>query len=153
MRVTLLAAALLIFSVTAGQAADVYARYFGPSTMRVDYYHTGTKGEERFSLDRVYEEGPWPGSSTQLLDTLNLGEFLVRVYDSATNALIYSRGFSSIFHEWQTTDEAAAGVYRTFEETVRFPYPMRTVQLSISRRDKRMVFRELFTTTIDPSST
>lgn len=151
MRSTLLAAALLVLSVSAGRAADLYTRYFGANTMRVDYYHTGTKGEERFSLDRVYEEGPWPGSRTQLVDTLNLGEFLVRVYDCATNALIFSRGFSSIFHEWQTTDEAAAGVYRTFEETVRFPYPMRPVQVSISRRDKRMVFRELFTTTIDPS--
>ncbi len=85
------------------------------------------------------------------MDPLNLGEFLVRVYDSATNVLVYSRGFSSIFQEWQTTDEAAAGVYRTFEETVRFPFPQRTVQVSISRRDKRMVFREIFSTTIDPA--
>lgn len=133
------------------QATETYSRYFGTSTMRVDYYHTGTKGEERFSLDCVYEEGPWPGSKTQLLDTLNLGEFIVRVYDRATNVLIYSRGFSSVFHEWQTTDEAAAGVYRTFGETVRFPFPLRAVQVSISRRDRRLVFRELFSTVIDPA--
>jgi hypothetical protein len=135
----------------AGAAQDFYSRFFGPSTMRLDYSHTGTKGEERFSLDRVYEEGLWPGSKTQLLDTLNLGEFLVRVYDQATNVLLYSRGFSSAFNEWQTTDEAAAGVYRTFEETVRFPFPLRTVQVSIARRDKRLVFRELFSATINPA--
>jgi hypothetical protein len=108
---------MALFGITTAVCADEYARWFVESTMRVDYYHTGTKGEERFSLDRVYEEGPWPGSRTQLLDTLNLGEFFVRVTDRATNATIFSRGFSSIFNEWQTTDEAAGGAYRTFEET------------------------------------
>ncbi len=131
-------------------AQGQFERYFTESTMRLDYFHTGTKGEERFSLDRVYDDGAWPGSRTQLLDPLNLGEYLVRVYDRATNTLIYSRGYSTIFNEWQTTDEAAAGVFRTFEETVRFPYPRTAVQVSIARRDKRMVFRELFSTTIDP---
>jgi len=39
---------------------------------------------------------------------------MVKVFDHATNVLLYSRGFSSLFNEWQTTDEAVAGVYRTF---------------------------------------
>jgi hypothetical protein len=140
-----------LFGITTAACANEYDRWFVESTMRVDYYHTGTKGEERFSLDRVCEEGPWPGSRTQLLDTLNLGEFLVRVTDRATNTSIYSRGFSSIFNEWQTTDEAAGGVYRTFEETVRFPFPRRAVQVTVARRDKRMVFHELFSAIIDPA--
>jgi hypothetical protein len=142
---------MMLFGVTTAVCADEYARWFVEQTMRVDYYHTGTKGEERFSLDRVYEEGPWPGSRTQLLDTLNLGEFLVRVSDRTTNTVIYSRGFSSIFNEWQTTDEAAGGAFRTFEETVRFPYPRRAVQVTVARRDRRMVFHELFSTIIDPA--
>lgn len=141
---------LLILLAVVGRADVQCDRYFTDATMRVDYYHTGTKGEERFSMDRVYREGPWPGSRTRLLDTLNLGEFLVRVYDQATNVLLYSRGFSSMFQEWQTTDEAATGAYRTFEETVRFPYPRRTVQVTIARRDKRMVFHDLFSLTINP---
>ncbi len=60
MRLTLMATVLCIAAAASGQTSDVYSRYFGTSTMRVDYYHTGIKGEERFSLDRVYEEGPWP---------------------------------------------------------------------------------------------
>ncbi len=142
---------VLVLTVSGTIRADEpFARYFSDATMRVDYYHTGTKGEERFSLDRIYKEGAWPGSHTQLLDTLNLGEFLARVYDRSTNVLLYSRGFSSMFQEWQTTDEAAAGAYRTFEETIRMPYPKRAVQLTIARRDKRMVFHDLFSMTINP---
>ncbi len=150
MRKHLMICALVLVVAVLTRAEVPFDRFFIDATMRVDYYHTGTKGEERFSMDRAYREGPWPGSRTQLLDTLNLGEFLVRVYDQATNLLIYSRGFSSMFQEWQTTDEAATGAYRTFEESVRFPYPRRAVQVTIARRDKRMVFHDLFSLTLDP---
>ncbi len=144
--------ALSIIAVHSGFAfqSATYDRFFTKKTLRVDYYHTGTKGEEKFSLDRVLEEGDWPGSRIHLVDTLNLGEFAFRVYDMGTGALIFSRGFSSIFNEWQTTDEAARGVYKTFSETVRLPYPRKAIQLTIARRDKRMVFHELFSTVIDP---
>jgi hypothetical protein len=118
--------------------------------MRVDYYHSGTKGEESFALDCAYLEGPWPGSQRNLLDTLNVGEYLLRVYDRATGVLIYSRGFSSVFQEWQTTDEAMRGIRRTFSESARFPFPRREVQVAIARRDRYSVFRELFSIVLDP---
>jgi hypothetical protein len=130
---------------------NLYDKVFTGKTMRVDYYHTGTKGEETLSLDQVVVGGDWAGSRRNLIDTLNLGEFLLRVYDLNTNALIYSRGFSSMFNEWQTTDEALAGVHRTFSETVRFPFPRHDVQVTISRRDKKMIFHEIFSAVIDPN--
>jgi hypothetical protein len=142
--------AFLLVSVTHPQAVS-YNRFFTDKTMRVDYFHTGTKGEERISLDRVYEEGQWPGSRINLVDTLNLGEFLARVYDVNTTALIFSRGYSTVFNEWQTTDEAAAR-WKTFHETIRFPFPKQKVQVTISRRDKGMIFHEVFSTLIDPNS-
>jgi len=132
-------------------AAANYDRFFTEKTMRVDYFHTGTKGEDRITVDQVYQEGTWPGTRTNLVDELNLGEYGFRVYDRATNTLIFSQGFSSIYNEWQTTDEALAGVYRTFSETVRFPFPKGSVQLAIVRRDKQMVYHEVFTTVLDPN--
>src|SRR5512141_1210696 len=103
--------------------AQRYDRFFTDATMRVDYYHTGTKGQEAIALDKIYDEGLWPDSKTVLIDTLNLGDYLFRVVDARTNALIFSRGFSSIFNEWQSTDEAVNGTVRTFHQTVRFPFP------------------------------
>lgn len=143
---------ILVCSSVFGQDRMLFDRFFLDKTMRVDVYHTGTKGQETFALDEVYEEGPWPGSKVNLVDTLNLGEYLVRIYDVATNQMIYSRGYSTIFNEWQTTGEATAGVHRTFSETVRFPYPRRPVQVTISRRDKHMMFGELYRLKVDPSS-
>jgi hypothetical protein len=145
---------IVITIITGSMAlAQSYHQYFTTETLRVDYYHTGTKGSETISLDKIIREGPWPGSITNLVDTLNLGEYIFRVTDVATNALIYSHGYSTIFNEWQTTDEAVGGIYRTFHETVRFPYPVRKIQLTISRRDKQMVFHEIFSTIIDPAVT
>jgi hypothetical protein len=144
----------LLANAAIAQAQDqpLFNRFFVDKTMRVDYYHTGTKGQETVSLDKVYEEGSWPGSKTQLIDTLNLGEYYFNIIDVSTNMLIYSRGYSTMFNEWQSTDEANRGIYRTFSETVRFPFPKRKVQLTITRRDKRMIFHEIFSTVIDPAS-
>ena len=129
-----------------------FKKFFIDKTLRVDYYHTGTKGIETLSLDKVYDEGPWPGSLVNLIDTLSLGEYQVRVYDAGTSSVIYTRGFSSIFNEWQSTDEALAGMYRTFHETVRVPFPKRRVQVTVSRRDKKMDLHEVFSVAIDPNN-
>ncbi len=101
--------ALLVFCTGSAQQFD---RFFTSRTMRVDYYHTGAKGQESIALDDVYEEGEWPGSRINLIDTLNLGEYLCRVFDRSSGVLIYSRGFSTMFQEWQTTDGAASGAFR-----------------------------------------
>jgi hypothetical protein len=142
---------ILLIIVTSTPAATQFSRYFLDKTMRVDFYHTGTKGQETVSLDRVYEEDIWSGTRTQLIDPLNLGDYIVRVYDLASSQPIFSRGYSTYFNEWQTTDEALQGIYRTFHETVRFPFPKAPVQVTISRRDKKMIFHEIFSTAIDPN--
>ncbi len=129
-----------------------FNRFFVDKTLRVDYYHTGKKGTEIFALDKIYEEGIWPGSKTRLLDDLNYGEYMVRVYDVTSGMQIYSRGFSSMFNEWHSTDESLAGTMKTFHESVRLPFPKNKIQLTISRRDKQMIFHEMFSTVIDPNN-
>src|SRR5216684_2956445 len=133
-------------------SSSPFHTFFVDKTVRVDCYHSGTKGTETFSLDQVLQEGPWAGSLVNLIDTLYLGEYQVRVYDEPTATLICSRGYSSMFNEWQSTDEALAGIFRTFHETLRIPYPKRNIQLTICRRDKKMDFHEAFSTVIDPNS-
>ena len=148
---------LLFFAVSLSSSQN-YDAYFTNVTMRVDYYHIGTKGQEQITLDKVYKEGEWAGSKTQLLDPLNLGEYFVKVSDLQTNALLYSRGFCSVFDEWQTTDDALNGISKTFHETVRFPFPKQKVMLTLCRRDKfvaageEMAFREIFSVVIDPNN-
>ncbi len=94
-----------------------------PATFRLDLFHTGTATEERFAVDRVVVEPlPWPGNPRRPIDDTNLGKYQLEVRDLATGRVLYSRGFASIYGEWETTDEAKK-VSRTFSESLRFPAP------------------------------
>ena len=121
-----------------------------PSTMRLDYYHTGNATQEMFSVDRVVIEPlPWPGNPQKNIDETNLGKYLFEVRDRTTNRLLYSRGFASIYGEWETTDEAK-NVNRTFHESLRFPAPQAPVQIVLKKRDSNNAFREIWSTIVDP---
>src|SRR6202140_4844672 len=110
--------------------------------MRPNYVHTGKRAEEIAALSSVVSDGRWPGSRSRPIDTLNLGNYFFEVIDRDSNQAIYSRGFASVFGEWVTTDEARdhAG---SFEESVRFPWPKKPVQLVIKKRDKDNAFHEI----------
>jgi hypothetical protein len=120
-------------------------------TMRLDYYHSGDAAQEIFSVDRiVIEPLPWPGSPAQNIDDSNMGKYLFEVRDAASKQLLYSRGFASIYGEWETTDEAKTAK-RTFQESLRFPAPAAPVSIVLKKRDARNVFKEIWTTTVDPA--
>jgi hypothetical protein len=125
---------------------------FTGATLRVDYYHAGTADEEHVALHRIRVEGPWPGSRTQPIDTTNLGKFLVEVADLEGNRVLYTRGFASIFGEWETTGEAREGRWRAIQEAVRIPEPRRPFQLRIRKRGPDQSFREIWSVTVDPAS-
>jgi len=123
---------------------------FAAQTMRLDFYHTGNATQELFSVDKiVLEPLAWPGNPQRAIDETNLGKYLFEVRDRATNRLMYSRGFASIYGEWETTDEAKS-VNRTFQESLRFPAPAAPVQILLKKRDARNSFREVWSTAIDP---
>src|SRR5213592_3273740 len=46
-----------------------------PAAMRLDYFHTGDAREERFALDAVVREGPWPGPPDRRVDDTGLGRY------------------------------------------------------------------------------
>src|SRR5262245_1668768 len=124
--------------------------YGASGTMRVDYYHTGTATQESFSLDRiVIEPLPWPGHPQKNIDETNLGKYIFEVRERATNRLLYSRGFASIYGEWETTDEAKT-MSRSFSESFRFPQPDSPVQIVLKKRDAANAFREIWSTLVDP---
>jgi hypothetical protein len=143
--------AAVLLSPLPARSQSGFGAWFKDSCLRLDYYHSGTKDAEYMARDRVYLEGAWPGSRANLVDTLNLGEYAVAVTDTASGTLLFSRGFSTMFNEWQTTDEALAGTFKTIAESVRFPFPLRPVRVTISKRDRRQVFHDIMTTVVNPA--
>jgi hypothetical protein len=74
------------------------------------------------------------------------------VVDLESQAVIYSRGFASIYGEYETTGEAADGVMKTIAEAVRFPEPRKPVQVRLRKRSADQSFHEIWQTTLDPAS-
>ena len=121
-------------------------------TMRVDYFHTSTpKGDEIVALQGVVNDGPWPGTRTRLVDTSNLGKYLFEVVDRDTNQVIFSRGFASVYGEWETTPDARERP-ATFHESLRFPWPTKPVQVVLKKRDAQNAFQQVWSTVVDSSS-
>ena len=143
---------LFLMLVSWSQVPQGFESSFTEKTLRFDYYHSGTAGQEEISVDQYRLEGEWPGSREYLVDDTNLGKFLFQVIDVASNRVIYSRGFCSSYGEWETTAEAAQGIWRTYHESQRFPEPRMPCQLVLKKRGVDGTFREIFSTKLDPSS-
>jgi hypothetical protein len=119
------------------------------ATVRVDYLHTGNAKIEHYALDRVVIEPlAWSGNLQKNIDTSNRGINLLEVRDSVSNQLLYSRGFSTIFGEWQSTEEAGK-MDRGFQESVRFPKPTKPVNVRILKRDKNNQFQMVWNVDVD----
>ena len=146
-------AALLLGARAAGARARApIRRTFTGATMRVDYFHTGgPKAGETIALDRVVYDGPWPAAARSSSIRPNLGKYYFEVRDSATRTLLYSRGFASVYGEWETTDEAKTA-HRTFHESLRFPWPREPVAVVCQKRQADNSFRRSGSTDIDPAS-
>ena len=111
------------------------------ATMRVDYFHAGgPKTGETFALDRVVNDGAWAGSRTQLVDDTNLGKYLFEVRAKSVGSVLYSRGFASIYGEWETTPEVKTA-QRTFHESLRLPWPSAPVTITLKKRQRDNSFR------------
>ncbi|TRZ88026.1 hypothetical protein D4R89_08850 [bacterium] len=142
----------LLFAIGMPLLAQVdYDEFFLDKAMRVDLYLTGDAREELVTIDHIYQEGIWPETPTRLVEPFENGRFAVKVYDVASNRLIYSRGFDSMFGEYKTTTPALNGLKRVFNRSVRVPYPRRPVLFVIEARDRKNILHPLFTETVDPS--
>jgi hypothetical protein len=97
------------------------------------------------------KEEPWfAGSHKNLIDPFNYGNFKYEVYDATDNILIYSRGFCTLFQEWQTTAEAKTTV-RSFYEVATMPFPKNKIRFILSLRERNGKFTKLYETIIDPA--
>jgi hypothetical protein len=133
-------------------AAAVHAQAPAPATIRVDYLHSGNALSDSYALERVLVEPlPWPGDLSRNLDNTDRGQNRVEVVDAKSGDLLYSRGFSTIFGEWRTTEEAGK-MSRAFEESVRFPQPDRPVKVRILKRDERNQFSVVWSVDVDANA-
>jgi len=131
-------------------ASDDYTDWLLSGTMRVDFILAGDAENTSLYVSKIIREPFWGGSRRNLIDTMQYGDYFFNVRDEASDQLLYSRGFSTLFREWQTTSEAEV-LRKAFSNSLRFPFPIREIKLEIFRRRKDQSLDNIMVMHIDPA--
>jgi hypothetical protein len=131
-----------------GQSFDTY---FETKALRLDFTHSGNAHTEAYAFERLLEEPYWAGSKTTLIDPLPYGNQQVRLYDLKSGKLIFSKGYCTLFNEWQTTPEATL-MTKSYREAVRFPLPKDSVRVEFLARNRQGAWVAQYSQKIDPRS-
>ena len=141
---------LSLIALTIGAQAQ-FKDHFKNKTLRIDYIHSGSAEAEYYVFDTLFSEKYWGGSHTNLIDKFDYGNYKFEVYDAETNEMIYSRGYSSLFREYQATPEGENSC-KAFDETIVFPYPVNPVNVVFYSRNKDLSWEKQFILPVDPKT-
>ena len=102
-------------------------------TLRVDYIFSGTSRSAEISLDEMSCFDGWAGRRVNLSEVPVRGNGQICMTDAQTGDTLYRQSFSTLFQEWQTTEEATK-VRKSFENVFLLPMPS----------DKAIVYVEIY---------
>ena len=130
-------------------AQSDFDKYFEKKSLRVDFALSGNLKSQSAAIQGLREEPVWGGPVKNLIDKFNYGGYYINVYDKATNKLIYSRGFNTLFEEWRSTEQAKTET----QSWTNSAFPKVPVYVEITARDKAdMQFHPLLKQEVDPKS-
>ena len=103
-------------------------------TLRVDYMFSGTDKSVEISLDEMSRFDGWAGRSTNLKDVPVRGNGQICMTDVESGDTLYRMSFSTLFQEWQTTEEATK-VRKSFENVFLLPMPSASAKVNVHLYD------------------
>lgn len=144
---------LLLISIPLFAQNDLFFEdYFLDETMRIDYFHIGDAKNEMITMDKIFRYGIWAGSLTHLIDDLNNGKYYYKIYDAASNKLIFSKGYDTFFGEYRSSDDGVNGKMKSFSESAIIPFPKYKIIFAIEERNEQNEMKEFFRSEIDPQN-
>ena len=144
-------AILCILPLVPAQAQ--FERYFKPQTLCIRYLHSGDFNRQSYRLKDFVLQGQWAGSRQHLIDPFSYGRQKVEVCDAATDSLLYSCSFNSLFDEYRTTEAGRAGKRKSFREYVRIPLPIVPVKIRFYSRNAQFVYERQWELQFEPGRT
>ena len=139
----------LVLAIKLSFASVDFDTYFEHKTLRIDYLLGGNAKEQTVFFQNLKKEPHWGGTRVNMLDPFNYGNYRFKLIDKASGKVIYSRGFNSLFQEWQSTPEAKT-LNRSYYQVNVMPFPKNKAQFVIDYRSRKGVFVKLFEYEIDP---
>lgn len=125
---------IALFVSCSRKAKNDFEKHFVDKTLRFNLVHTGDSCSESFRLANIYDDGLWYGRTKNLTNPYRLGAYFYELRDVETDELLYSEGISTIFSEWRLTEEAAKG-QKSFNESIRVPFPSKDAKLTMYKID------------------
>lgn len=142
---------IILFGPMPVWGTPVFDDFFTDKVLRFDYLIMGNHSSAKVLKGEIKKEKTWGGSHVNLIDKSNLGTFRFQVYDEKSGELIFLKGFSPVFQEWQSTAEAKV-TDKAFYQVIRFPFPKKIVRLKIEKRNYDGQFTEIYSDTINPDN-
>ena len=118
-------------------------------TLRVNYTFSGNSKEARIYLDDLNVIDGWAGRRVNLKDLYLEGNGQILMTDEATGDTLYRNAFSTLFQEWQNTEEATQ-VDRSFENVFLLPMPNQKVVVEVKLTDNYNKVAAKLKHTVDP---
>ena len=103
-------------------------------TLRVDYIFSGTDKSSEISLDEMSCFDGWAGRRVNLKEVPVRGNGQIIMTDVQSHDTLYRHSFSTLFQEWQTTEEATK-VRKSFENVFLLPMPESKAQVKVEIYD------------------
>ncbi len=141
---------LFLLALVPLMACAQFDNYFTEASLRVDYCLTGNHNTTTISLKELIREPYWSGSKTNLIDDLEFGSYIVKVFEAGTDHLLFSKGYQNLYGEWQTTDEAKV-ITKTFDESVVVPFPKVKIDVAICYKTWEGKLVEGLRVTVNPN--
>lgn len=118
-------------------------------SLRIDFYISGDAHSAEVIVKQLKKEPYWGGSKTNLIFP-NYGELRLQLVDEEAKKVVFSKGFLSLFNEWQHID-AAKTEKRMFLHAMQTPFPVKTLKLIIEKRNRDGNFDKIFERSINPN--
>lgn len=118
-------------------------------TLRVDYVFSGTDKSVEISLDELSSFDGWAGRRTNLNKVPVRGNGQICMTDLLTGDTLYRQSFSTLFQEWQTTEEATK-VRKSFENVFLLPMPAAPAKVKVELYDFWGSTSASLTNVVDP---
>ena len=103
-------------------------------TLRVDYIFSGTGKSVEICLDEMSCFDGWAGRCVNLDEVPVRGNGQISLTDEASGEVLYRQSFSTLFQEWQTTEEATR-VRKSFENVFLMPMPQAKARVRVELYD------------------
>lgn len=144
------ALALVMANSSTQICAQSSNKWYEDATLRLDYIFAGTNISQNVYLNKMKTYDGWFGKRTNMNSLPLDGNGIITVTDINGSDTLYQHSFSTLFQEWQSTEEATR-VAKSFENSFLIPMPKEKVQVTVEIKNMHKGTKSYMKHVVDPA--